>query len=331
MAKESNQRLKILYLLKILLENTDEEHHLTMSEIIEKLSGYGIKAERKSVYANIEDLNLFGYDIICEKGKNFGYYIASRDFEPPELKLLVDSVQSSRFITEKKSNQLIKKLEGLTSKFYANELQRQVYTSDMTKNLNEKIYYTVDKLHDAIIKGNKISFKYYEYNISKEKVLKNDGNPYVVSPYSLTFSDGNYYLISHYAKYEGLTNFRVDKMTDIEILSEKSEDIKLVTDENFNIGDYSKKVINMFSGKTTDVRLVCDNSIINPVIDRFGENAFIRKNDENTFLANVKINISPTFFAWVFTFGDKIKITEPQDVTDKFKNILEEVRRVYND
>lgn len=329
MAKESNQRLKILYLIKILIENTDEFHHLTMNEIIEKLANYGIKAERKSVYANIEDLKLFGYDIICEKGKNFGYYIASREFELPELKLLVDSVSSSRFITEKKSNELIKKLENLTSKYYANELQRQVYTSDMAKNLNEKIYYTVDMLHDAITNHKKISFKYYEYNVNKEKVLKNNGNKYVVSPYSLTFSEGNYYLISHYEKYDGLTQFRVDKMAYLEILDEKIRDVKEVTSEKFNIGDYSKKVFSMFSGKTTDVKLVCDNSIINPVIDRFGEDIFIRKNDDKTFFANVKINISPTFYAWVFTFGDKIKIAEPEHIKDEFINILNNVRRGY--
>ncbi|MBE7053497.1 MAG: WYL domain-containing transcriptional regulator [Ruminococcaceae bacterium] len=329
MAKESNQRLKILYLIKILSENTDEFHHLTMNEIISKLANYGISAERKSVYANIEDLKLFGYDIICEKGKNFGYYMASRDFELPELKLLVDSVSSSRFITEKKSNELIKKLENLTSKFYANELQRQVYTADMAKNLNEKIYYTVDMLHDAITNCKKIAFKYYEYNVNKEKVLKNNGDLYIVSPYSLTFSEGNYYLISHYEKYEGLTQFRVDKMAHLEILDEKIRDIKEVTDEKFNIGDYSKKVFSMYSGKTTDVKLICDNSIINPVIDRFGEDILIRKNDEKTFLANVKINVSPTFYAWIFTFGEKIKISEPEYVKDEFLKIINNVRRNY--
>ena len=329
MAKESNQRLKLLYLLKILLENTDEKHHLTMNEIIERLGTYGIKAERKSLYANIEDLKLFGYDIICEKNKNFGYYIAEREFELPELKLLADCVLASRFITEKKSSRLIKKIESLTSRHYAAELQRQIYMSDSIKNMNEKIYYSVDKLHNAIASLKKISFKYYEYNIDKEKVLKNGGNDYVVSPYSLAFSDGYYYLISHYPKYENLTQFRVDRMTDIKILDEKSENISDVMYEGFNIGEYSKKIFGMFSGKTENVKLLCDSSIINSVIDRFGESVIIMKNDDKSFFANVNVNVSPTFFAWVFTFGGKIVISGPENVKEEFKNTLLNVRRGY--
>lgn len=327
--KNPNQKLKILYLLKILLENTDEEHHLNMSEILQKLSQQDIKAERKSIYSDIESLRLFGVDIICQKTDVFGYYIGKRDFELPELKLLVDSVQASKFITKKKSNDLIKKIEGLTDKYSARELQRQVYTSDRVKALNEKIYYNVDKLHDAIINGKQIAFKYYVYNTDKKKQLRNEGDDYIISPYSLAVSDENYYVISHYPKYEGLSHFRVDRMTDIRILDIKANDIKLITDENFNIGEYSRKLFNMFSGETQIVQLKCDNKLIDSIIDRFGEDVSIRKLNNNKFIVTTKINISPTFFAWVFTFEDKMEIISPLTVVNQFKQSLEKVGKLY--
>ncbi|MBE7045850.1 MAG: WYL domain-containing protein [Ruminococcaceae bacterium] len=332
MPKESNQKLKMLYLLKILSENTDETHHMGMNEIIDKLALNGIKAERKSIYSDIEELKFFGVDIICEKNKTFGYYIGSRDFELPELKLLVDSVQCSKFITEKKSLELIHKLEALTSRHNANKLQRQVYVADRVKNLSEIIYYNVDSLHEAIYDGYKIAFKYYEYSPDKERVLRNNGDDYVVSPYSLTYSDDNYYLICHYPKHEGgLSHFRVDKMADIRILKEKCEDVRTVTDEDFNLGEYSKKIFSMYAGKTQTVQILCHNSVINPVIDRFGENVMVRKEDDEHFIVTAKIFASPTFFAWVFTFGDRMKIISPTDTVDRFKEMIKGVYNNYEE
>ena len=200
MPRNENQKMKLLYLLKILLENSDEENVLPMSRIIDSLAAYDIKAERKSIYDDIECLRRFGYDIICQKGRNIGYYIGERDFELAELKLLVDSDQSSKFITKKKSAQLIKKIENLTSKFYGKQLQRQVYVADRVKMSNETVYYNVDRLHNAVSDNVKIAFKYYEYNLDKKRQHRNNGNDYIVSPYSLTFSDDNYYLIAHYPK-----------------------------------------------------------------------------------------------------------------------------------
>lgn len=326
MPRNVNQKLKILYLLKVLQENTDEAHHLVMSEIIEKLSIYGIQAERKSIYSDIEALRLFGIDVICQKKDVYGYYIGEQTFELPELKLLVDSVQASKFITEKKSNALIKKLEGFTNKYYAKELQRQVYIADRVKAMNESIYYNVDKLHYAINNNQKISFKYYEYNIEKKKQLRNDGKDYIVSPYGLTVSDENYYVIAHYPKYSGLTHFRVDRMADIDVLDEKITDIKSVTDEKLNLGEYSKKMFNMFSGDTEIVKLECDNKLINPVIDRFGENVYIEKVNDNKFVVTVKVNVSPTFFAWVFTFEGNMRIISPEKVVNRFNANLKKFR-----
>lgn len=325
MPKRANQKPKILYLLKMLMENTDEDHKLSTKKILDMLSAADIKAERKSVYSDIVELKQYGVDVICQRGPNGGYYIGERDFELAELKLLVDSVQSSKFITKKKSNELIIKIEGLTNKYSAKELQRQVYVYDRVKTLNETIYYNVDALHNAISDNYKIAFKYYEYGIDKKRKLRNNGYDYIVSPYSLSFSDDNYYLIAHYPKYENLTHFRVDRMAEIRILDERNTNIKSVTNANFNLGEYMKKTFDMFSGETQMVQIECDNRLINAVIDKFGEDVSIRKSDDKHFLVTTNVNVSPTFYAWVFTFGDKMKIVSPGAVANEFKNSLNRV------
>jgi len=325
MPKSSNQKLKLLYLLKIFSEYSDEEHPISMSEIIRHLSAYDIKAERKSVYSDIECLCNFGYDIVACKGKSCGYFLASREFETAELKLLVDSVQSSKFITRKKTDVLIKKLEGFTSRHYAKELSRQVYVADRVKVTNETVYYNVSLLHDAISANRKIAFKYSSYNLSKKRELRNNGNDYIVSPYNLVFSEDNYYLISNYPKNEKLTHFRVDKMSEIRITDEPSKDISEVMGNTFKLGEYLKNTFDMFGGDTKKVSLLCENSLVNAVIDRFGEDVYIRKKDEDSFIATVSVNVSPTFFAWVFTFGGKMRIAEPESVAAEFKKIAERV------
>lgn len=329
MPRSDNQKMKLLYLLKMLLENSDEQNILSMSKIIGRLAELGIKSERKSIYDDIECLRTYGYDIICQRGQNIGYYIGVRDFEVAELKLLVDSVQSSKFITKKKSNQLIRKIEGLTSKFHGKELQRQVYVADRVKMSNETVYYNVDRLHNAIADKVKIAFKYYEYNLDKKRQLRNGGNDYVVSPYSLTFSDDNYYLIAHYPKNEKLTHFRVDRMDIIRFSAEKATNIKEVMTEDFNLGGYLKKTFDMFGGSTEQVSILCDNKLINAVIDKFGEDVRIRKEDESKFIATVNLNVSPTFYAWIFTFGGLIQIISPQNVVDEFIDTVDSVRSKY--
>lgn len=327
--KESNQKLKLLYLLKILYEQSDEEHFLPMSYLIEKLASYGVSAERKSIYSDLEYLEQFGFDIIKEKGKNAGYALLSREFELAHLKHLVDSVQASKFITEKKADELIKKLEGLTSKHNAKKLRRNVYISQSVKSINETIYYNIDTLHEAINNKKKVAFKYFEYNLNKERVLKNNGDDYIASPYSLTICDENYYLVSHYEKHENFSNFRVDKMEKIRILDEDIVDYKTFTDPSFEIADYSKKLFSMFSGEIKDVKILCENSLVNAVIDRFGRDVLIRKETDTHFVATLKVSQSPTFFAWVFTFGDKMKIISPSDTAKEFKNTINKVKGIY--
>lgn len=329
MPKSSNQKLKLWYLYKILFENTDENNPMTLSQIITELGRYDISAERKSLYSDIEMLVNAGVDIVSEKRDKFVYYIASRDFQLAELKLLVDCVQASKFVTAKKSAELIGKLEGLASKHQASQLQRQVYIYDRVKNFNEKIYYNIDFLYSAININKKISFKYYKYNTVNNKVFRNDGNEYVVSPYAMIYSDDNYYLIAHYPKYQGVTHFRVDKMTDIRVLDEDGADIKLVTDDKFSLAEYTKKVFNMYKGKTETVSFLCHESILNVVIDKFGDNIHLRKENESQYAVTIKADVSPTFFSWVFMLGDKINIVSPSYVVEEYKTMLKQNANMY--
>lgn len=317
--------------MKILNENTDEENALTMNDIINELSKENINAERKSLYSDMEVLKQFGIDIICKKTKTFDYYIGNRIFEIPELKLLVDAVQSSRFITKKKSNELIKKIESLTSSHLARQLQRQVFISDRVKAINETIYYNIDTLHNAISQNKQVSFKYFEYTIEKKKQYRKNGEDYIVSPYALSWVDDNYYLVSHHSKYNGeLTHYRIDRMSDINILQEKRTNIKEVTgDQELNVAKYSKQLFSMFAGEAENVQILFQNKLINVVIDRFGEEVFICKKTDDDFVICVDVVVSNALLAWLFQFEDKIKIISPQHLVDKMKSMAEKVANLY--
>lgn len=319
MTKMPNQKMKALYIMDYLMRNTDEEHPAPMRDIIAYLESSGISAERKSIYSDIEGLQLFGVDILsCSKG----YYVVSREFELPELKMLVDCVSASKFITEKKSEKLIKKIESLASRHEAGKLQRQVYIADRIKAGNEDIYRSVDTLSEAINEKRKVSFKYFEYDTNKKRRYRNDGNEYVVSPYSLTVSDENYYLIAHYPKHEGLTHFRVDRMSDIRIIDEMQENVESIMGEGFSVGEYSRKLFSMYSGENTRVEITCENRMMNSVIDRFGKDVFVMKLDDEHFKVTVNVNLSPTFFAWIFTFGGKMRISAPEEAKAKFNEVV---------
>lgn len=319
MAKMPNQKMKALYIMDYLMRNTDEEHPAPMRDIIAYLESCGISAERKSIYSDIEGLQLFGVDILsCTKG----YYVVSREFEMPELKMLVDCVSASKFITEKKSERLIKKIESLASRHEAGKLQRQVYIADRIKVGNEEIYRSVDTLSEAINEKRKVSFRYFEYDVDKKRKYRNGGNEYIVSPYSLTVSDENYYLIAHYPKHEDLTHFRVDRMSDIVIIDELQDNVESIMGESFSIGEYSRKLFSMFSGENSRVEILCENRMMNSVIDRFGKDVFVMKVDDEHFKVMVNVDLSPTFFAWIFTFGGKMKIVAPEEAKEQFQSVL---------
>ncbi len=327
MPKSSNQKLKLLYLMKILQEKTDEQHALSVPALIAELGRYDIKAERKSIYDDLEALRFFGLDIESVRSKTTGYYLASKIFELPELKLLVDSVQSSKFITHKKSMQLIRKIESLCSIYEGQSLQRQVYVANRIKTMNESIYYNVDSIHNGISDNKKISFQYFEYSVTKEKVLKRNGAHYLISPYALTWDDENYYMIGYDADAGMIKHYRVDKMMDIQITEEKRDGQQYFQD--LDIAVYSKKLFSMFSGEEETVRIEFDNRLIGVVIDRFGKDVIVVKSDDAHFVISVSVAVSQQFLAWVASFGDEAKILSPESIVDKMKQLMQSVQSMY--
>lgn len=309
------------------MDKTDENHAMTVNEIIAELEKYDIKAERKSIYSDIDLLSDFGLDVICEKGRANKYFIGSRDFELPELKLLVDAVQSSKFITHKKSDELIKKIEKLTSIHEAKELHRYVVVADRVKTMNESIYYNVDEIHKAIQQNKQIRFKYFDYNLDKQIEYRRDGEWYYASPYALTWSDDNYYMIAYYERYNGISNFRVDRMAAIEMVEE--DRIMCEDTKDFNVADYSKRIFRMFSGETETVKLQFDNSLINVVIDRFGKDIVINRQDDDHFIITVDVVATNTFLGWLFMFGEKVKILSPEHLINDMKTIAKRVADLY--
>ena len=330
MAKEGNQKLKILYLMNILLEKTDENHSITMSEIISSLKLQGISAERKSIYNDIESLRSYGLDIVGEaEGKSFKYKVASRKFELAELKLLVDSVQSAKFVTEKKSNELIKKIESLGSKYEASQLQRQVYTSGRNKTVNENIYYNVDILHNAINENSKIKFHYFQWNVKKEMELRKNGECYCVSPWGLSWDDENYYLVAYDSVAEKIKHYRVDKMLHIELTGEMREGKELF--ERFDMATYAKKMFGMFAGEEESVKIECPNCLAGVIIDRFGKDVKMLKKDNDHFVATVKVAVSKQFLSWVMALGNGAKIMAPERVVSQVKGEIKRLAELYGE
>ena len=333
MARSSRQKQKLLYLQKIMLEKTDENHGLTINEIIELLAGYDIKAERKTLYEDLEILQTFGLDICKARSNTVRYYVASREFELPELKLLVDAIQSSKFITHKKSLTLIDKLENLVSHNEGEQLQRQVYVTNRVKTVNEKIYYNVDYIYNAISRNRQISFKYYMWQLDfggEKKIIRverKNGELYTVSPWALCWDDENYYLVAYDSEAEMIKHYRVDKMESIEITNNERDGVSSF--ETFDIAKYTKGVFSMFGGEEAEIELSVDNELVGVIIDRFGSDIFIKKESETSFVVSIKAMLSPQFYAWVFGLGNKVRILSPQRAVDEYKDRIEEVKSQY--
>lgn len=320
MAKGAGQKLKLLYIIKILSEQTDEKHPITTKELIEQLEFHGVSAERKSIYNDMALLTDFGYDIIQKDNRSGGgYYLASREFELAELKLLVDAVQSSRFITAKKSRELITKLEKLTSKHDGNTLQRQVFVAGRVKTENESVFYHVDTIHKAIFENKRIAFIYLDYDEHKKLVPRRKGQKYSISPWALIWKEENYYLLGYDEKEALIKHYRVDKMDAVEMAEDKRQGREAF--EALDLAKYVGKAFGMYSGVEETVILRFKRELLGVVIDRFGTEISLRKDGEY-LRARVKVLISGQFFGWLCGIGGGIAIEGPENVRKEYKNRL---------
>jgi len=315
----------LLYLMKILLERTDEEHPLTMAALISALAEYNIPAERKSLYNDMELLRQFGLDVQTQKSKSVGYYIGGREFELPELKLLVDAVQGSRFITAKKSGQLIQKLSALTSVQQAKRLRRQVVTAQLPKPLNESIYYSIDAIHDAISGRQKICFQYFDYDTNKKRVYRRGGEVYTQTPVALCWSDDKYYLICFSAKYDSFAHYRVDRMSHVAISDAPGDEFDRT---QFHVGEYTKRLFGMFGGTQMTAKLRFDQGLVNAVLDKFGTDVPLHPRGTH-FEVTVEVSNSPVFLSWMFQFGHRAEILSPPELRVSMAALLAEHINTY--
>lgn len=313
MARSENQKLKLLLLARLFEQQTDEQHALTMQQLLSELQAQGVAAERKSVYDDIDCLQQFGMDIVRQPGPRGGYFLASRMFELPELKLLVDAVQSSKFLSSKKSVELIGKLETLASVHEANALRRQVVVSGRVKSMNESVYYAVDRIHEAIAQNRQVKFRYFDYGPDGSR--RQRPGDYFASPYALIWSEENYYLIAHSQKH-GLTHYRVDKMARLSVTDKPRYMDE--TAKQLDLGKYGRSVFGMFAGEPQCVKLRFENALAGVVVDRFGKDAMLIPDGDEHFTVTAEIAVSPVFFGWMASFADRAKIVYPESVAQEF-------------
>lgn len=330
MAGASKQKQKLLRMEQIFKTQTDQENVITGNQLIDILEKEGIKAERKTIYDDIATLCDSGVTIeTVKKGHSNAYYYANNDdFTSEELFILASAAASCRFLTTKKSNELIAKLQRITNKFTASQLGRQIHVAQRSRNksVNETIYYSINTIQNAILKKKKITFKYYTYNTMKKRQLKHGGEPYLVSPYELVWENDNYYLTCLCHNHGAVVRYRVDRMTEVTMTDSK---IAVFTDEDKQQLESFKSLYSMYGGEKRELRIQFDNSLMDVVIDRFGENVECIKNSENTFVLRCEVQISPTFWGWLFQFGTKAKVIEPHDVVRKAQQVLNDMLDQY--
>lgn len=322
MAKGAGQKQKLLVLQNVLLERTDEEHPISTQALIDTLATQGIPAERKSIYDDMEVLRQAGLDIQSRKGKDPGWFVGQRPFQLPELKLLVDAVQSCKFITKRKSDDLIRKLEGLTSAHQARQLQRQVYVDRRVKTMNESVYYSIDKLHTALASGKAVTFRYFDYSVRKEKVFRRNGRRYTVFPHGLIWDSENYYLVGWDGAKKEVRHYRVDKMSELAVTCLRLENGEDLDRSTFDMAAYAAKHFGMFSGREGKVRLRCANTMVGVMLDRFGPEVILVPDGPDHFTLTVEAVVSPQFFGWLFGLGDGVVLTSPDWAVEDYRSRL---------
>ncbi|MBQ6885857.1 MAG: WYL domain-containing protein [Clostridia bacterium] len=325
------QKVKLLYIVKILSEFTDDEHPLSATEICQKLASYGVTAERKAIYDDIECLLAFGYDIIQTRTPKNGYFLASRDFELPEVFLLGDAVRTAKFISEKKTRELTKKLDNLVSKYQAKSNLRGIYIDASSKTHNEELFYNIDSINTAIEQGKKIRFTYSKKILREGKQIVTESKTRTVSPYAMTWQFDYYYLIGNYEKYDNLMNLRIDRIHSVEIIDEPVRHFSEVSTyrDTFDVADYTKKLFGMFGGNTQEIKFRCSNKILEQVTDRFGDSIFISNVTEQNFDFTVKAAVSDALVTWITNYSDMIEVLRPDELRDKIVDRAEKILKVY--
>ena len=329
MARVSRQKLKPLVIQRVLLEQTDEDHPMTIQELLAALKPWGVTAERKSIYDDMETLRVLGLDVQSRKGKTPGWFVGERPFQLAELKLLVDAVQSCKFITKRKSDELIGKLEGMTSIHQARQLHRQVYVERRAKSMNESVYYSIDKLHTALAAQKAVTFKYFEYSVQKERVYRRGGKRYIVFPHGLVWNSENYYLVGWDGAKKEIRHYRVDKMEDLSVtclrLNEGEHDERAV----FDMAEYTSKHFGMFRGREGRVQLRCRERMVGVVLDRFGQETSLIPDGEGYFTVTVDAVVSPQFWGWLFGLGTAVELTAPKWAVAEYRAQLRTVAERY--
>lgn len=332
MAKEYGQKLKIIYVLDILKKYSDEKHPVTAEFIVNELQKYDVKAERKSIYTDISALSDYGFDII-KSGYPRGWFLASREFEIPEIYLLADAVRTAKFISAAKTRKLIKKLGSFVSVYQLAEREKKVYFSENSKCKNEEIFYSIDVINRAITEHKKIRFNYITRVLSADRTVDRKTKKMKISPYALVWHDDHYYILGNYEKYDNILHLRLDRMRKVEITEETARHFSEVTPytDHFNTPDYTDKLFGMYSGELTETELACNKKIIEQVVDRFGENIFIKNVTENEFSFSVTAAISEALVTWILNFGQDIKVITPENLREMVKNRAKEVLKLYCD
>lgn len=331
MAKKQGQRLKILYILDFLKRESDEEHPVTAADICEYLDSQGIAAERKSVYADISALTDYGADIV-RSGSPRGWFLASREFEEPEIYLLADAVRTAGFISAAKTRELVKKLDSFVSRYQAQKRENRVYFSSCAKSVNEEIFYSIDKISRAVSEKKKIGFEYVNRVLSPDRTIEKQKREMLISPYALTWQDDHYYVVGNYEKYDNLIHLRLDRMYKVEITDMPQRHFSEVSEytDYFDTPDYTAKLFGMHGGEIYNIELKCSKKITEQVADRFGEDIFIKKVTDEDFCFTVRAALSDALVSWVISYGDRVKVLEPQILRDMVVNRTENVLGLYN-
>ena len=327
----ASSKVKTLLIYKLLMEYSDEENPLSSTELIQLLAKEGIHCERKSIYADIQTLNDVGFEIISTKSPKKGFFMASRRFELPQVRLLIDAVSSAGFITENKTKDLVEKLESLVSVNQANDLVSQVYIDGNRKCDNEEIYYIIDSLHEAILDNKKVRFTYKRRNIDIENRKSYTEKMFTVSPYALIWKDDHYYLVCNNDKYDNLMNLRLDRMRRITTLDQPARPFSDVSEykDVFDVADYTSKMFSMYSGDTVDVTLQCNLELREEIMDRFGSKIPLKAVDSSHFETTITAAVSDGFVSWVMSFGDKIRVVSPPSLADAVKEKAMAIASLY--